>query len=52
MPEKDHKRIEQLKKLIAHHQKQYHTFDAPEIGDEAYDSLVHELIELGGVLVA
>jgi DNA ligase (NAD+) len=32
--------------LIAHHQKRYHEEDAPEVTDEAYDSLVRELSEL------
>jgi DNA ligase (NAD+) len=41
-------RISQLKKLIAHHTEQYHTHDAPEISDEAYDALVRELISLEG----
>ncbi|MEI8223540.1 MAG: NAD-dependent DNA ligase LigA [bacterium] len=41
-------RISQLKKLIAHHAEQYHTHDAPEISDEAYDALVRELISLEG----
>jgi len=36
-------RLNKLKELIAHHQRLYHTLDKPEITDEAYDSLVHEL---------
>ena len=41
-------RISQLKNLIAHHAERYHTHDAPEISDEAYDALVRELISLEG----
>ncbi len=37
------KRIEQLRKLIAYHRTLYYTFDAPELSDAAFDSLVHEL---------
>ncbi len=40
------KRVQQLTKLIAYHQKRYHEDDAPEISDEAYDSLVIELAQL------
>ncbi len=40
------KRIEELRKLIAHHSAKYHEDDAPEISDEAYDSLVSELATL------
>jgi DNA ligase (NAD+) len=36
-------RINKLKKVINHHRELYHTKDAPEISDEAYDSLIREL---------
>ena len=36
-------RLNKLKGLIVRHQRLYHTLDKPEITDEAYDSLVHEL---------
>lgn len=36
-------RVERLRALVTHHQAQYHTLDAPEISDEAYDALVREL---------
>jgi len=42
-------RIEKLREIVAYHQKRYHEEDAPEISDEAYDSLVRELCELEGV---
>lgn len=42
-------RIDKLRKLIAYHHKRYHEDDAPEISDEAYDSLVRELRALEGV---
>lgn len=42
------KRMRELARLIAYHQKRYHELDAPEISDEAYDSLVRELQQLEG----
>ncbi len=42
----DKKRIKKLTELIAYHNKRYHEEDAPEISDEAYDSLVKELRDL------
>lgn len=39
-------RLDQLRKLVAHHQRQYHELDTPEISDAAYDSLVAELAAL------
>lgn len=42
-------RIKKLRQLVAHHQRLYHQEDAPEISDEAYDSLVRELRGLEGV---
>ncbi len=45
---KDTERIKKLEKLIRHHRTKYHDEDAPEISDEAYDSLVRELRELEG----
>jgi DNA ligase (NAD+) len=40
------KRIGKLKKLIEYHRTRYHTFDTPEISDEAFDTLKNELEEL------
>lgn len=45
----NNKRLNQLRKLIAYHQERYHEEDAPEISDEAYDSLVKELQNLEGI---
>ncbi|MCI0619668.1 NAD-dependent DNA ligase LigA [Candidatus Wolfebacteria bacterium] len=46
IPESVKKRYTKLQKAIVHHSRLYHTLDAPEISDEAYDSLVRELIEV------
>jgi len=40
------KKAKRLGKLINYHRKLYHEEDRPEISDEAYDSLVKELIDL------
>ena len=48
MVAKNKDRIKQLRELVAYHQKRYHEEDAPEISDEAYDSLVRELRQLEG----
>ena len=39
-------RYEKLIKAIERHQYLYHVMDAPEITDEAYDSLMRELLEI------
>lgn len=40
------KKLEALRTVISHHREKYHTEDAPEISDEAYDALLRELAEL------
>lgn len=45
---KQAERIEQLRELVRYHRARYHDDDAPEISDEAYDSLVEELRQLEG----
>ncbi len=40
------KRLNMLRDLVEHHRQKYHTQDAPEISDEAYDALLRELQEL------
>lgn len=39
-------RVEKLQKTIERHRHLYHTYDKPEISDEAYDALVRELEKL------
>lgn len=43
-------RIQKLRELVLYHQELYHADDAPELTDEAYDSLVRELAELEGTV--
>lgn len=42
----DRQRLSALRTLIAYHREKYHTEDAPEISDEAYDALLTELRHL------
>jgi DNA ligase (NAD+) len=44
--EGDRKRIEELRKLINHHNHRYYVLDSPEISDEEYDQLFRRLQEL------
>lgn len=39
-------KYKKLSGVIKHHQHLYHSLDAPEISDEAYDSLLRELLDL------
>ncbi len=39
-------RVKKLRETVEHHRSLYHTYDRPEISDEAYDALVRELEEL------
>lgn len=39
----DKDRLRQLRETVAYHRERYHEADAPEISDEAYDALLHEL---------
>ena len=39
-------RVDKLRSAIERHSRLYHVLDKPEITDEAYDSLVRELLEL------
>ena len=39
-------RAEKLRDLLAHHARQYHILDAPELSDSAYDALNRELLAL------
>lgn len=42
------KRIEELSYLIDYHRKKYYLEDSPEITDDAFDELMHELKKLEG----
>ncbi len=46
VPQEIYQRAQNLATEILRHQTLYHTHDAPEISDEAYDSLVTELAQL------
>ena len=46
MSEKPHVRVDELRRLIAHHNEQYFAHDAPEISDADFDLLVRELAAL------
>jgi DNA ligase (NAD+) len=39
-------RILELRRLIRHHEEQYYVHDAPEVSDEEFDALLHELEHL------
>jgi DNA ligase (NAD+) len=41
-------RVEELRALIAHHDRLYHGEDRPQISDAEYDALVRELADLEG----
>ena len=43
-------RLAQLRETVAYHRARYHEDDAPEISDEAYDTLLTELRELERVV--
>ncbi|MEQ1561478.1 MAG: NAD-dependent DNA ligase LigA, partial [Nitrospira sp.] len=46
IPKEVVKRLENLRKTVEKHGHLYHTLDKPEISDEAYDSLVSEIIKI------
>jgi DNA ligase (NAD+) len=39
-------RVEELRRQLDHHNRQYYVLDDPEIGDDDYDALLNELREL------
>ena len=43
---RDRIRIAALRESIRHHEERYYIHSAPEISDEAFDRLVHELEQL------
>ncbi|MFZ3019966.1 MAG: NAD-dependent DNA ligase LigA [Minisyncoccia bacterium] len=45
-PNKAKDRARKLRELVEYHRKRYHEEDKPEITDEAYDSLISELLSI------
>ena len=43
MPENPEKRLDELRDLIRHHEERYYIHSDPEISDEEFDRLLHEL---------
>src|SRR5262245_16577877 len=39
-------RIKELRDAIRHHEERYYIYNSPEISDEAFDRLLHELEQL------
>jgi DNA ligase (NAD+) len=39
-------RIKELRDAIRHHEERYYIYNSPEISDEAFDHLLHELEQL------
>ena len=39
-------RIFELRQLVRHHEEQYYVHNAPEVSDEEFDKLLHELERL------
>src|ERR1700680_93218 len=46
MAPRPEERIHQLRDAIRHHEERYYIHNAPEISDEAFDRLLHELERL------
>jgi DNA ligase (NAD+) len=45
-PAKHLARVKELRRLIRHHEEQYYILNSPEVSDEAFDTLLHELEKL------
>ena len=45
--ESPQERIDRLRDAIRHHEERYYIHNAPEISDEAFDQLLHELERRG-----
>ena len=44
--EQERQRLEELRRLIRHHDHRYYVLDSPEISDAAYDALFRELQDI------